>query len=90
VLAKFDADERPVIDDAVARAADAAETFVSVGPAEAMNRFNRREADSGQPEAESGTRKAASGQREAESGKREAESGKREAGNGQQRETEDN
>src|SRR5688572_3275720 len=53
VLAKFDADERPVIEDAVARAADAAEIFVSDGPAEAMSRFNRKaEAGSGQQEAE--------------------------------------
>jgi peptidyl-tRNA hydrolase, PTH1 family len=53
VLAKFDVDERPVIEDAVARAADAAEIFVSDGPAEAMSRFNRKaEAGSGQQEAE--------------------------------------
>jgi peptidyl-tRNA hydrolase, PTH1 family len=53
VLAKFDAEERPVIEDAVARAADAAEVFVSDGPSEAMNRFNRKpETGNGQQEAE--------------------------------------
>jgi PTH1 family peptidyl-tRNA hydrolase len=53
VLAKFDADERDTIVDAINRAADAAEVFVSDGPAEAMNRFNRKpEAGNGQQEAE--------------------------------------
>jgi peptidyl-tRNA hydrolase, PTH1 family len=53
VLAKFDADERQTIAEAIARAADAAEVFVSDGPAEAMNRFNRKpETGSGQQEAE--------------------------------------
>lgn len=42
VLAKFDASERTAIADAIARAADAADIFVSDGPAEAMNRFNRK------------------------------------------------
>ena len=42
VLAKFDVAERETIADAIARAADAAELFVSDGPAEAMNRFNRK------------------------------------------------
>ena len=43
VLATFDRDERPVIDDAIARAADAAELFAreDIGPV--MNRFNRRD-----------------------------------------------
>jgi PTH1 family peptidyl-tRNA hydrolase len=53
VLARFDADERETIADAIGRAADAAEIFVSDGPAEAMNRFNRKpETGSGQQEAE--------------------------------------
>jgi PTH1 family peptidyl-tRNA hydrolase len=53
VLSKFDTNERPVIEDAVVRAADAAEVFVSDGPSEAMNRFNRKpEAGNGQQEAE--------------------------------------
>jgi PTH1 family peptidyl-tRNA hydrolase len=43
VLAKFDADERSVIEDAVARSADASEAFIADGVADAMNRFNRKE-----------------------------------------------
>jgi PTH1 family peptidyl-tRNA hydrolase len=45
VLAKFDADERSVIEDAIVRAADAAEVFVADGTPAAMNRFNRRTED---------------------------------------------
>jgi len=43
VLATFERDERPVMTDAIQRAADAAELFVreDIGPV--MNRFNRRE-----------------------------------------------
>lgn len=53
VLARFDADERETIADAITRAADAAEIFVSDGPAEAMNRFNRKpDTGNGQQEAE--------------------------------------
>ena len=53
VLATFDADERDVVADAITRAADAAEVFVSNGPAEAMNRFNRKaESGNGQQTAE--------------------------------------
>jgi PTH1 family peptidyl-tRNA hydrolase len=40
VLAKFDSDERVAIDEAIVRAADAVEVFVSQGIAEVMNRFN--------------------------------------------------
>jgi PTH1 family peptidyl-tRNA hydrolase len=43
VLATFDKDERPVIADAVARAADAVELFVNEGIGPMMNRFNRAE-----------------------------------------------
>ena len=43
VLATFDQDERAVAADAIARAADAVETFVSDGIAPMMNRFNRIE-----------------------------------------------
>ncbi len=39
----FDKDEQPVVSEAIARAADAAEVFVSDGLAPMMNRFNRRE-----------------------------------------------
>jgi PTH1 family peptidyl-tRNA hydrolase len=53
VLARFDAEERDTIADAITRAADAAEVFVSDGPAEAMNRFNRKpDAGNGSQEAE--------------------------------------
>ena len=43
VLATFDKDERPVIADAGARAADAVELFVNEGIGPMMNRFNRAE-----------------------------------------------
>jgi PTH1 family peptidyl-tRNA hydrolase len=42
VLESFSADERPVVDDAVLRAADAVECWVAEGLRAAMNRFNRR------------------------------------------------
>jgi len=41
VLSRFDADELPGIEAAIARAADAAETFVTDGIDVVMNRFNR-------------------------------------------------
>jgi PTH1 family peptidyl-tRNA hydrolase len=40
VLARFDADEQPIIEAAIGRAADAVETFVSEGLGAVMNRFN--------------------------------------------------
>jgi PTH1 family peptidyl-tRNA hydrolase len=40
VLATFDRDEQPVIDEAIQRAADAVALFVSEGMAAVMNRFN--------------------------------------------------
>lgn len=43
VLAKFDGAERAVIDDAIARAADASERFIADGVVAAMNGFNRRD-----------------------------------------------
>ena len=43
VLAKFEPDERPIIAEAVSRAADAAELFVAEGIGAVMNRFNRKE-----------------------------------------------
>ena len=53
VLARFDADERDVIEEAITRAADAAEHFVAEGPAATMNRYNRKqESGNGQQEAE--------------------------------------
>jgi PTH1 family peptidyl-tRNA hydrolase len=42
VLARFEPDERALIDEAVARAADAAETFVAEGVVAAMNKYNRK------------------------------------------------
>jgi PTH1 family peptidyl-tRNA hydrolase len=43
VLARFEPDERSIVAEAVGRAADAAETFVSDGIAVVMNRYNRKE-----------------------------------------------
>ena len=43
VLAKFDPDERIGVAEAVGRAADAAELFVTEGMTPVMNRFNRKE-----------------------------------------------
>jgi PTH1 family peptidyl-tRNA hydrolase len=43
VLATFDRHERPIVDEAVGRAVEAAEVFVSDGLAPMMNKFNRRE-----------------------------------------------
>jgi len=45
VLAKFDADERSIIEDAIVRAADACEAFIAEGIEVAMNRFNRKTED---------------------------------------------
>jgi PTH1 family peptidyl-tRNA hydrolase len=43
VLARFEPEERPIIVEAVGRAADAAELFISEGIGPVMNRFNRKE-----------------------------------------------
>jgi PTH1 family peptidyl-tRNA hydrolase len=43
VLARFEPDERSVIDEAVGRAADAAELFIADGVSAAMNRYNRKD-----------------------------------------------
>ena len=53
VLAKFDADERSVIEDAIVRAADASEAFIAEGVQAAMNRFNMKK-DDGKPETGNG------------------------------------
>ena len=42
VLAMFDADERAGADEAIGRAADAAELFVAEGVVAVMNRYNRK------------------------------------------------
>jgi peptidyl-tRNA hydrolase, PTH1 family len=43
VLARFEPDERSIVDEAIARAADAAELFIAEGSSAAMNRYNRRD-----------------------------------------------
>lgn len=43
VLARFDGDEQPIIETAIARAADAAALFVEEGIGSVMNRFNAAE-----------------------------------------------
>jgi PTH1 family peptidyl-tRNA hydrolase len=43
VLTKFDPDERPLIDEAIIRAADAVELFLSHGIDIVMNRYNRKD-----------------------------------------------
>jgi PTH1 family peptidyl-tRNA hydrolase len=43
VLAMFEPQERTIVTEAVGRAADAAELFITEGIAPAMNRFNRKE-----------------------------------------------
>jgi peptidyl-tRNA hydrolase, PTH1 family len=47
VLAMFDTDEQPAVIEAIGRAADAVEVFVSDGLGPMMNKFNRREDDEG-------------------------------------------
>jgi PTH1 family peptidyl-tRNA hydrolase len=43
VLARFDPQERTIVAEAVARAADAVDLFAAEGIAPVMNRFNRKE-----------------------------------------------
>lgn len=43
VLARFEPDEQPVIADAIARAADAVETFIESGIESVMNTYNRKD-----------------------------------------------
>jgi PTH1 family peptidyl-tRNA hydrolase len=43
VLSRFEPEERSTIDEAIVRAADAAELFVAEGSSAAMNRYNRRD-----------------------------------------------
>ena len=53
VLAKFDPDERSIIEDAIARTADASEAFIADGIETAMNHFNVKK-DDGKPETGNG------------------------------------
>ncbi|HEY2432773.1 MAG TPA: aminoacyl-tRNA hydrolase [Vicinamibacterales bacterium] len=55
VLARFDADERNTIDDAMTTAVEAVELFVAEGLSASMSRFNRK------PETGSGTQAAENG-----------------------------
>jgi peptidyl-tRNA hydrolase, PTH1 family len=43
VLARFEPEERSVVDDAIERAANAAELFIAEGVPAAMNRYNRKD-----------------------------------------------
>ncbi len=43
VLARFEPDEQPVIAEAIARATDAVETFISSGIQDVMNAYNRKD-----------------------------------------------
>ena len=43
VLATFEADERPVLEEMIGRAADAVETFIESGIEPVMNTFNRKD-----------------------------------------------
>jgi PTH1 family peptidyl-tRNA hydrolase len=45
VLSRFDAEERPAMNEAVGRAAEAVEVFTELGVESVMNRFNRTETD---------------------------------------------
>jgi PTH1 family peptidyl-tRNA hydrolase len=45
VLARFEPEERSVVEDAIGRAVDAAEVFIAEGVAPAMNKFNRKTED---------------------------------------------
>jgi PTH1 family peptidyl-tRNA hydrolase len=60
VLARFDADERSVIEDAIVRASDACEAFIDGDVAVAMNRFNAKK-DDGKPETGNTIRDAGNG-----------------------------
>jgi peptidyl-tRNA hydrolase len=43
VLATFEADERPIVEEMIGRAADAVETFIESGIETVMNTFNRKD-----------------------------------------------
>lgn len=54
VLSRFDAEEQPVMNAAMDRAADAVELWITDGLAPVMNRFNRTDEKSGSSEEEVG------------------------------------
>lgn len=54
VLSRFDAEEQPVMNAAMDRAADAVELWITDGLAPVMNRFNRADEKSGSSEEEVG------------------------------------
>ena len=60
VLAKFDAEERAIIEDAIVRSADASEAFIDEGIQIAMNRFNMKK-DDGKPETGNGKQETGNG-----------------------------
>ena len=70
VLARFEADERETIADAIARAADASEAFIAEGVADAMNRFNSKK-DDGKPESGNGKPETGNGKQATSNGKSE-------------------
>ena len=72
VLAKFDPGEREVVAEAVGRAADAVELFVTDGIAPVMNRFNRKDDRPGEEDAGKTTERKTgkdAAERETEDGK---------------------
>jgi len=54
VLSRFDAEERPAMDEAVGRAADAVGLFVELGIEPVMNQFNRQDTAEGEADEEAG------------------------------------
>jgi PTH1 family peptidyl-tRNA hydrolase len=69
VLARFEDDEREVVAETVARAADAVETFVTEGIAPMMNRFNRRTETEDRGQETEDRRQETEGSRDTEDGK---------------------
>ena len=73
VLGRFAPEERPIIAEAVARSADAAELFIAEGIAPVMNRFNRRDDRETREDKEEKEEKAEQGDRQEASGKEQAQ-----------------
>jgi PTH1 family peptidyl-tRNA hydrolase len=51
VLARFESQEQAIVDEAIGQAVEAAELFVTDGPAVAMNRYNRKQETGDGPQA---------------------------------------